>query len=109
MKRKYVVMVFATVTGLLGAASVGRWPGYTTLIQMALYSVIVLGMLLLSFWTDRRQREFWKGIGLVVLLHAGFLILIRSLFPFRTILIVLPMAITEGVVAATLFLRVIGY
>lgn len=109
MKRKYVVMVFATVTGLVGAASVGQWPSHAPLIQMVLYSVIVLGLLLISFWSDRSQREFWKGIGLVVLLHVGFLILIRSLFPFKTILIVLPMALTEGVVAATLFLRVIGY
>jgi hypothetical protein len=109
MKRKYVVAVFATVTGLVGAASVRQWPDHASLIQMVLYSAIVLGLLLISFWSDRSQREFWKGIGLVLLLHAGFMVLIRSLFPFKTILIVLPMAITEGVVAATLFLRVIGY
>jgi hypothetical protein len=109
MKRKYVVMIFATVTGLVGAASAGQWPNYASLIQMVLYSVIVLGLLFISFWSDRGRRKFWKGIALVVLSHVVFLILIRSLFPFNTFLIVLPMAIIEGVVAATLFLRVIGY
>jgi cytochrome bd-type quinol oxidase subunit 2 len=109
MKIKYVVMIFATVTGLVGAASASQWPNHASLIQMVLYSVMVLGLLFLSFWSDRGRREFWKGIAFVVLLHAVFLLLIRSLFPFKTILIVLPMAITEGVVAATLFLRVSDY
>jgi hypothetical protein len=109
MKRKYVAMIFATVTGFVGAAAAAQWPDYASLIQMVLYSVIVLGLLFISFWSDRGRQKFWKGIALVVLLHVVFLILIRSLLPFKTILIVFPMAITEGVVAATLFLRVIGY
>jgi hypothetical protein len=109
MKKKYVAMIFATVTGFVGAAAAGQWPDYASLIQMVLYSVIVLGLLFISFWSHRGRRKFWKGIALVALLHVVFLILMRSLFPFKTILIVLPMAIIEGVVAATLFLRVISY
>jgi hypothetical protein len=38
MKIKYVVMIFATVTGLVGAASASQWPNHASLIQIVLYS-----------------------------------------------------------------------
>ena len=101
-------MIFGMVTGLMGAASIGQWPEYAGQIQMALYSVIVLGLLLIGFWSDRSRQRFWSGIGLVVLLHSALLISIRSLFPFKTILVVIPIAISEGIIAATLFLKTVG-
>ena len=76
---------------------------------MALFTVIVLGLLLIGFWSDRRHQGFWRGLGLVALLHSAILISMRSLFPFKTILIVIPLAIIEGVIAATLFLKTVGY
>jgi hypothetical protein len=109
MQKKFVIMTFSIATGLLGAASVGHWPRYASQIQMALYSVIVLGLLLIGFWSDRLRQRFWRGIFVVMLLHSAILISMRSLFPFKTILIVIPIAVMEGVIAATLFLRTVGY
>lgn len=109
MPKKYVIMIFGIVTGLMGAVFVGQWPEYAVQIQMALYSVLVLGLLVIGFWSDRSRQQFWRGIGLVVLLHLALLISIRSLFPFKTILAVIPIAIAEGVIAGTLFLKIIGY
>ena len=109
MQKKYLIAIFGIGTGLIGAVSVGQWPEYARQIQMALYSIIVLGLLLIGFWSDRSRQRFWMGIGLVVLLHSATLISIRSLFPFKTILVVIPIALTEGVIAVTLFLKTVGY
>ena len=109
MQKKFVIMIFGLVTGLVGAASVGQYPKYAGQIQVGLYSIIVLGLLLIGFWSDRRRQRFWQAIGLVVLLHAALLISMRSLFPFKTILVLIPIAIMECVVAATLFLLAVGY
>jgi hypothetical protein len=109
MQKKYVIMIFGIATGLIGAASVSQWPDYASQIQIVLYTVIVLGLLLIGFWSERSRQKFWKGICLVVLLHLALLVSIRSLFPFKTILLVIPMAIMEGIIAATLFLKVVGY
>jgi hypothetical protein len=109
MPKKYVVIIFGSVAGLVGEESVYHWPNYAAQIQMLLYTVIVLGSLLIGFWADRGREKVWKGICVVVLLHVALLVSIRSLFPFKTILAIIPMAIMEGTIAATLFLKLVGY
>jgi hypothetical protein len=109
MQKKYMIALFGIGTGLMGAASVRQLPGYASQIQMVLYTVIVLGLLIIGFWSDLGRQKFWKGICLVALLHLAILISIRSLFPFKTILVVIPIAVTEGIIAATLFLKMVGY
>jgi hypothetical protein len=108
-KKKYTRVFIAILTGVLAAASVSRWPNYAPLIQMLFYSGVVLGLLIIAFWTDHGRRRFWVGICLVVLLHIACLLLIRPLFPFKTILVVIPVALMEITAAAILFLKTVGY
>ena len=109
MQKKYARIAFGILTGLFGAIAVGQWPKYASAIQMLLYTVLVLGLMLISFWSDRGRARFWRAIGLVLLLHFALLFSIRSLFPFRTILVIIPIAIVEAIFASTLFLKTVGY
>ena len=90
------------------AASVGVWPAHAGLIQMALYTVAVFGPLVLATWGDRHQRRFGTWMALAIILHCGVLYLIRSIFPFRTILSIIPLVLIEFVILFILMLKVTG-
>jgi hypothetical protein len=109
MQKKKAIALFGAAAGLKGAVACDLWPGYTRQIQMMLHTVMTLGLLLVGFWPDRNRKNFWAGVAFVAFLHVAILIAIRSWFPFRTILAVIPMAIMEATIAATLLLRILGY
>ncbi|MDW5264240.1 MULTISPECIES: hypothetical protein [Acidobacteriaceae] len=95
--------------GVIGAVSVGQWPDHAVPFQMALYSGMVLIPFLFGFWKDRHRANFWTGVGLLILLHCVTLILIHSYFPFRTILLILPIVLIEGTILAIVMLKSLGY
>jgi hypothetical protein len=101
--------IAAVVVGLAGAASVGRWPNHAALLQMILYSTMLFAPLLSYFWKDRHGGNFWTGIGLVIFLHCASLLLIHSYFLFRSILVIVPIALIEGTVLAITMLKTLGY
>jgi hypothetical protein len=107
--KKTITTVACIATGVIGAASVRGWPEYATQIQMVLYTVMVLGLLFIGLWSERGRAKFRTGLCLLVLLHLLVLASMRSLFPFKTILVVIPVAIVEAIIGATLFLRLVGY
>jgi hypothetical protein len=95
--------------GVIGAASVGHWPDHAVPLQMTLYSAMVLIPFLFGFWKDRHRANFWAGVGLLTLLHCATLMLIHSYFPFRTILLILPIVLIEGTILAIVMLKSLGY
>jgi hypothetical protein len=97
------------ILGLSGAAASGHWPEHAAPIEMAVYSVIAPGLLLLGLWSDRHRPRFWMGMSSAFVFHGAFLFLIRSYFPFSTIILVLPIAIGEDIALAIFMLKVLGY
>jgi threonine/homoserine efflux transporter RhtA len=75
---------------------------------MALYTFFVFGPLALALWSSRRQRNFWIGASLLIATHAVVLYIIRSIFPFRSVLIVIPIALVEACALYLIMLKMIG-
>jgi threonine/homoserine efflux transporter RhtA len=75
---------------------------------MALYTFFVFGPLALALWSSRRQRNFWIGASLLIAAHAVVLYIIRSIFPFRSVLIVIPIALVEACALYLIMLKMIG-
>ncbi|HUX45576.1 MAG TPA: hypothetical protein VMV57_12570 [Terracidiphilus sp.] len=96
IKKKHLISIFCLTVGAASALGVGYWPGYAVVIQMALYTVIVFGPLFLGLWPARNRRIFWGMMSAAVVVHGLFLYMIRALFPFSTVLIVLPIALAEA-------------
>jgi hypothetical protein len=101
--------IIGVAVGLAGAASVGQWPSHAVPLQMMLYSAMVLIPFPFGFWKDRYRANFWTGVSLLILLHCASLLLIHSYFPFRTILLILPIVLIEGVILAIVMLKSLGY
>jgi len=75
---------------------------------MGLYSAMVLLPLLFGLWADRHRRGYKLGGGLVLFSHACLLYGIRSVFPFKTVLTIIPIALIESVILAALMLKLLG-
>ena len=108
MKKKHLVTIFCVVVGGSGATAVGLWPQYAAAIQMTIYTSMVFGSLFLGLWSERHRPAFWVGILLALPTHGLILYAIRSTFPFRSILIVVPIALTEAVAMLAAFLKILG-
>ena len=108
MNRKIVKIIIGAVVGVSGAAAERQWPEHATVIQMALYSLGVIIPLLLSFWPDRRHPKYIVAMSLASIIHVVILYAIRSLFPFGTILAILPVALVEFIVLAAVIIKIRG-
>jgi hypothetical protein len=107
MSHRHLVAVFGIVVGLGGAMAVRQWPDHAVVVHMTLYSTMVLGLLMLGLWSDRHRPRYWAGMFLVSLLHGITLVLVRPLFPFSTVLTVVPLALAEGAVLFALMMRLL--
>ena len=109
MSNKHIAMVFGGIVGLSGAVAAGQWSDNAAPIQMAMYSVLILGLLFMGFWSDKSRPRFWTGMSLVVLLHGVVMYFIRSYFPFSPIFFIVPLGVVEIIVLAIPLLKVLGY
>lgn len=105
---KHLKVIFACFLGLAGAVSVDHWTDHAAALQMILYSAMILFPILFFFWSDRHRRNYWLGMSLIALVHCGILFAIRSYFPFRTILVILPILLLEGLGLAVLIIKLLG-
>lgn len=96
------------LVGLVGAAAVGAWPSHAAHIQMALFTVLVFGPLAFGTWEDRHRPRFGAWVVLAIILHCGALSLIRSIFPFASILPIIPLVLIECVALFMLMLKLTG-
>jgi len=109
MSNKHKAMLFGGIVGLSGAVAAGHWSDNAAPIQMAMYSVLILGLLSMAFWSDKSRPRFWMGMSLVFLFHSVVMYFIRSYFPFSPIFFVVPLGLVEFIVLAILQLKVLGY
>ncbi len=75
---------------------------------MVLYTIMVFGSLFLHFWSERNRRAFWICISAALVVHGLFLYVIRSIFPFRSVLIVVPIALVEASVIFVAIDKILG-
>jgi hypothetical protein len=108
MTHRHLIAVFGIVVGLGGAMAVRQWPDHEVVVQMTFYSTVVLGLLVLGLWPDRDRPRYWAGMLLVFLLHGITLLLARPLFPFTTVLTVVPLALAEGAFLFALMIGLLG-
>lgn len=102
-------MILGSAAGLAGAAAVGQWADHATAIQMMLYSIMVLGPLGIGLWSDRHESRFWAAVFSALVLHCLFLLAIQRSFPFRTILVIVPVALAEATILCVLMLKILGW
>lgn len=107
MRVKNQTRIFGATIGLAGAVAVSYFPHYSAQIEMTLYSAMVLGSLSMGFWSDRHHRRFLTGVSLIAVSHCLLLWALRYAFPFSTILLVVPIALTEGTIMAILMVELL--
>ena len=108
MRPKVLVGLLGGAVGFGGCGGGASLEGPTIYVQMAMYSAFVIFPVLLGSWTHRHQPRFWSGIALLLGAHALFLLLIRSIFPFRSIWAVVPLILLEAIGAFVFLLRWFG-
>ena len=105
--RQYALIAGA-ILGLAGAAAVHHWPQNAQVLQMLLYSVVVIGALLWAAWSRRRNPRFIMAVASMAQLHCVVLGGAKDMFPFRTIFLMVPVALSELVIVFTLMLKILG-
>jgi hypothetical protein len=108
MKKKHLVTAFCIIVVGSSLFAQGLWPQYAAVIQMTLYTIMVFGPLFLSLWSERNRRAFWVGMSSAIVAHGLFLYMIRLTFPFRTILIVIPIVLVEASVMFVAMDKILG-
>jgi hypothetical protein len=109
VSRKNRIRICAGALALISAAAAGHWKHLSGPIEMAMYSALTVGLVLVGFWADRRRPRFLIAVCSVLAAHCALLFAIRGIFPFRTILTVYSLAIIEGTALAVLLLKILEY
>ena len=107
MSKKQVRMWFGIAVGGGGALAVHFWPDHAIAAQMLMYSIIVIGAILIGLWSEKNQPNFVLWMGCLLLIHAGLVYLIRGAFPFRTFFTIIPVALIEIVVLAAVMFKLL--
>ena len=50
----------------------------------------------MHFWSERDRPAFWIILSSAIIVHGLFLYFIRAIFPFRSVWIVVPIALIEA-------------
>jgi len=104
---KYVKMILGITVGLGLAVSADVWPNHAAAVHMTLYSILILGTMLICMQSYRHRPRYWLGLSVAFLLHAAFLHSARSLFPFDTLLEIILITLGEGIVLLAIVLQII--
>jgi hypothetical protein len=107
MEKEHLRTAFCITIGLCGAAATEVWPNHAAAAEMAVYSAVTLGTVFFGLWSDHHRSRFLPGILAVFLFHGVFLYLIRSLFPFSAILVVIPIAFFEVIILLAIILKIL--
>jgi hypothetical protein len=94
--KKRLRSTVAISLGFFGAIAVRQWSPEAARIQMALYTACVVLPLFFGLWANVTRGRFWAGMAAVLGIHILVLYAIRSTFPFRTILQIIPLILIEA-------------
>jgi hypothetical protein len=105
IRKRIWVCVLASV---FSALSTRIWPEQAAGLQMAAYSGIIFGLLLVGFGQDRRRRRFWPALLITVALHVTLLADGHAFFPVRTTFLLWIAAGVESTVLGMLMVVMLG-
>jgi hypothetical protein len=97
MQKKHLITIFCLTVSGCDFLAVSVWPQYTVAIEMVLYTIMVFGAPVMHFWSERNRRAYWVILSSAMIAHALFLYVIRSVFPFRSVWLIVPIALIEAV------------
>ena len=72
---------------------------------MSFYSLLVLGVVSVFLWTQRKEHKVWPLMCLAVVIHAIALVMLQQYFPFQTVLVIVPLAFIEVVILFAIAIR----
>jgi hypothetical membrane protein len=108
MQKRHARMILGGAVGLCAAVSEGIWPKHVIALQMAFYSIMSLGVAVIGVWSDRHCPRYPTAICIACLVHGMLLYIVRTVFPFKTVLIVVPIALLEAVILYAAMLKILG-
>jgi hypothetical protein len=108
MSAKSILLIGSLTLGIGAAFAVGHWPSHARAVQMSSYSLLILGIVFTFLWTQPRNRKLLPVIGLVLLIHGIALFALQQFFPFRTVLVVVPLGFIEVVILLAVVIKVLG-
>lgn len=111
VSRDYPNLYLRGSAGVLGATAgilIWIWPQHAFLLQEALYSSLVLGLVLFAVWSERQKPNYWKAWVAIAVMHGIILWLTKPLFPFHSIWGVAVIAVIECAALALAFYKVVG-
>lgn len=100
-------MVFSGAVAGVGCWADYQWPIHRAVFEMAVYSLLVLGLPMIGLRSDRRRPKFTLAVCSMIVAHLFALILFRSIFPFRTVLEIAPLILIEGALLFALALKIL--
>jgi predicted MFS family arabinose efflux permease len=109
MTRKNAIRLGAGIVALVSVTAEGHWKNARGSIQMAMYTALTVGLVLVGFWSDRRRPRFRIAVCSVLVVHCALLFAIKGIFPFHTILTIYPLIIIEATALAALLLKILEY
>lgn len=62
----------------------------------------------MHFWSERNRPAFWVIMSSAMIVHGFFLYIIRTIFPFRSVWIVVPIALIEATGILAVMLKTLG-
>jgi hypothetical protein len=107
LNRKFAAILLGITAGIGNAAVNDLCPGHIAL-QMFLYSVFILGVVLLIMWPCRNLPKFTAGIFVVLILHGSCLYFAQSLFPLKPVSVFLVIYLIESIVLLGIMLQILG-
>lgn len=102
-------VIVCVVIGVAAAFAVGQWPDFAGPIEMSLFSAMVLVPSIWGMWSHRSDSKFLIGVSSAILLHIVVLVAMQRVFPFKTILLIIPIALLETSILLTVMLIIFGY
>lgn len=96
MQKKHLITIFCFAVAGCDFLAVNHWPQYAGAIEMTLYTIMVFGAPVMHFWSERNRNAFWIIMTFAMIVHGVFLYIIRTTFPFRSVWIVVPIALIEA-------------
>ena len=109
MTKKNAIRLGAGAIALISVAAAGHWKSFAGPVQMAMYTAMTVGLVLVGFWSDRRRPRFPIAVCSILATHCVVLFALRGVFPFRTIFTIIPLILIECVLLASLLLKILEY
>jgi len=106
--RKKNLFLLGGAVGVAAGIALIAWPNQTFPIEIIVYTAMIAVPIFRMLLPRIRRRRFWLTVGLLFVAHGLFLWLVRSLFPFKTVLALVPYALLEVGILALITIKSLG-